>query len=73
MAINFETEDLIRLDQRGKLPGPTPTYAQLRNWIDTGIKDDDGKTVWLESIKIGGDRFISIEGYRRFVANLNHE
>ena len=73
MAIDFETEKLVRIpDERHLLPGPTPTVGQIRLWFEVGLKRDT-KIISLETIKIGGLRYTSIEAYRRFVKRTNDD
>jgi hypothetical protein len=70
VAIDWENEDLLRLDETAKFPGPRPTAGQLRHWTETGVKVD-GKFVILETMRIGRYRYTSKTAYKRFVEKLN--
>ena len=68
--IDIETEDLVllkelpkRLPQRSGKPVATST---LWRWSTTGVKG-----VQLETILVGGQRYSSLEAFRRFVAAGN--
>jgi len=68
--IDIDTEDLVLLkDLAGHLPkraGKPVAISTLWRWSTTGVKG-----IQLETILVGGQRYSSLEAFRRFVAAGN--
>ena len=68
--IDIQNEDLVLLKEMPKrLPGRNgkpPAISTLWRWSTTGVKG-----VKLETILVGGQRYSSLEAFRRFVAAGN--
>lgn len=66
-------EQLVALpDGRRFLPG-APSARKLRYWYRNGLRSETGQRVFLETVKIGGTRYTSVEAFERFVAALSSE
>ena len=68
--IDIETESLVLLKELAKdVPkrnGKPVAISTLRRWSTAGVKG-----VQLETILVGGQRYSSLEAFRRFVAAGN--
>ena len=68
--IDIETEDLVLLknlaEHLPKRNGRPVATSTLWRWSSTGVKG-----VQLETVLVGGQRYSSLEAFRRFVAAGN--
>jgi len=61
--IELETQDLLSITQAAsRIPG-RPHVATVHRWVHSGLQG-----VRLDSWKVGGKRFTSIEAIERFIA-----
>jgi hypothetical protein len=64
--IDIATEELLSLAQAARrLPG-RPHISTLHRWANPGVKG-----VRLETVRLGGRRFTSVEALQRFTERLN--
>lgn len=71
--MNLLREILVPFDEGRNLPG-SPTKSTLRNWRDNGVladRSDPTSRVFIESIRIGGRPFTSIQAFHRFISKIN--
>ena len=71
--IDITNETLVALTEGKKLipPPNSPTADQLHFWWDTGLVAENGSRIFLETVKIGGRRYTSLQAFHRFVAAQN--
>jgi hypothetical protein len=73
MAINIETERLVRLaDGPRKLAGE-PSFEALSAWGSTGKRGKSGRYHKLEIVMIGQSPHTSIEAFQRFCDKLTDD
>jgi hypothetical protein len=75
MAIDINNEKLIPFNcPKDFWPvSPAPHVSQVHRWRLTGLLSRNGIRVKLESVMVGGRRFVSKEAVSRFIAALNDD
>lgn len=69
MPIDINSETLVRFADAKSLPG-RPNSTNLAHWAKNGIRAENGKLVFLDTVKIGRSRFTSREAFTRFSQQL---
>ncbi len=59
-------EELITLDQGSRIP-TRPTRQRLIHWMRLGVKARNGRRIFLETRKVGGVVYTSLEAVERFI------
>ncbi len=70
------SEQIIRLNDVAdwlprRAPGRKVSQVTLWRWATKGVRGVDGRRVRLETIKLGGRRYTSVEAVERFAAALD--
>lgn len=67
----WEGEEKIGLRRVCDLYAGKISVKSVRRWCVDGLLKSEGVRIRLESWKEGGERFTTVEAYRRFVAKQN--
>lgn len=61
----------IRLVDLARIHPSRISMRTLRRWVSSGLLNRYGDRVVLRSIKIGGERYTTVEWYEQFIEELN--
>ncbi len=66
MAIDINSEQILTVAEAARLLPGRPSTRTVWRWLDRGVRH-----VKLESVLVGGRRFVSKESINRFLESIN--
>lgn len=73
MSIDLGKEQIVGLSEASRSFPRKPSYHKLHRWAEFGVLAKNGRQVFLETIKVGGEPCTSVEAFQRFCEQLSTE